>query len=137
MNNTNNPLDRARELGYTILKSVEYENLIKAEENYLNDNYAIELIKILNAKSEEYNVLKSNYNKEEHLILELEKDINKFKKEVDNNKSIQNFYVCKSEYDKLLKNINNLIKFITNEDERISIDINTNNKCSSCRGCKK
>ena len=137
MKNKSNPLDKARELGFAISQSSEYEDLIKAEEDYLNDSDAENLIKDLNDKKIEYNLLKNDCSKE-NKTLELEKEINELQEKINNNKAIQNLYSCQNNHEKLLKNINNIINFITNNDERISINATVNNKsCSSCTGCCK
>ncbi|AFS78525.1 hypothetical protein Curi_c15160 [Gottschalkia acidurici 9a] len=125
-----NPLDKARELGYAILQSVEYENLIKAEEDYYNDPDATLLVKRLNDKKSEYNLLDDKSDKEN--------EINKLQQAIENNTAIQNLYQCKNRYNKLLTNIDNIIKFITNESERTSIDtVHEKRGCNGCSGCCK
>lgn len=112
----NNPLDSARNLAYCILNSKEYSDLIEAEEQYLGDNYAINLVRELN---------NSNIC-----------SLNEIQKKIDNNTTIQNLYECQNEYKKLLKNIDNIVKFITSENERVNINLIPNSQmCGGC--CKK
>lgn len=120
----NNPdvLDNARNLGYSVTKSVEYKNLLQAEEDYYNDRELLELLEELkNAKE------KDDSNNDE---------INKLEIKISQNKSMISYTDAKDKYDELFKSINNLISYITDGQSRPILGIDSNKKdCSSCSGC--
>ncbi|MTI48132.1 YlbF family regulator [Sporosalibacterium faouarense] len=128
-NNYSNPLDKARELGSAIINSKEYSELKEAEKQFLNDK-ASDLLDSYNSKMKEYSNLVSkkdrNLEEEESLMAEL-KDL---KKEIDNNEVINYQYECQKKYDKLIKDINDIINYMTGNNQKKS-------GCSGCSGCHK
>lgn len=116
--NKNLILDKARELAYCIYDSKEYDDLIKAENEYYNDAHAMSLIEKLN-----------NTNLDDDQLLQIQSEIN-------SNETIQKLCLYQENHKRLLKNIDNIIKFITNEDQRANISTEvSSHKCGGC--CKK
>lgn len=132
MDNTNSVLDKARELGNSIIQSIEFQNLLKAEEDYHNDVDLLNLIETLNKIKDKYNSEKSTEH-DDYVYL---KEIKKLEQSLNENPTIKNLNIAKSNYDKLFKNINNLISYITDEESRVSVELFKDKKgCGGCGGC--
>lgn len=116
MENNTDILDIARDLGNSIIKSQEYKNLLKSEEDYYNDQELRELLKKLKtAKKEDRGQLQEKINK---------------------NMSMISYKDAKDKYDKVFNSINNLITYITDGQSRPILEINSNKKnCDECSGC--
>ena len=125
MKTNSNPLELARELGISILNSKELEMYIKAETLLKNNKYSMDLKNLYNIKLKEYNDSLSS-NEDSDL---LKKELLGLKDKIDSNSFINNYNKTKEDYDKLLKNINNILDYITNNNWKGS-------KCS-CGGCNK
>lgn len=125
MNNTNGVLDKARELGNSITQSIEFQALLKAEDDFRNDIELLSLIGVIDK-------IKATSSQEEYLedIITLEEEINKSSIMIELN-------LAKKNYDKLLKDINNIISYITDEESRVLFSTSKSKKgCgSSCGGC--
>ena len=116
MKSKSNPLDTARDLGYSITETTEYKNLIKAEEDFLND-YNIK--KLMDELEKTRSLHESSPNIEQHEVNMYLNKINELEETINNDETIKALTKAKSEYDKLFKNINSLISFITDEESRI------------------
>lgn len=112
MNKEKDVLDITRDLGYAIVDSKEYQGLIKAEENFYNDLELSKNLSDLEALTDESELIK------------LEEKIN-------NSSTMKNLIEAREKYDKLFKNINNLISYMTDEESRIKLK----KKKSGCGGC--
>ncbi|SCG83368.1 hypothetical protein DW1_1800 [Proteiniborus sp. DW1] len=129
-NNVESPIKLARELGFSILNSAEYNSLKKSEEELLNNEAALNLLNSLGY----IEVQNDNSIKLKLDIIE----IKEMQNTVDMNIVIKQYLEAKKNYDNLLKNIYNIIEYITGET-KIS---NSNNRCcgkcnSNCANCKK
>jgi len=120
--------DQARELGQRLRDSKEYTALTEAEETLYNDLIASSLLSQLEARNIEYKNLISRGDKDIHGEKIIVEEIKKIKKEIDDNQVIKNLNLCQHEYDNLVRNVNNLIDYITGKT-------NNKSKCSSCNGC--
>lgn len=135
-----NPLDSARDLGYSITNSLEYKNLIKVEEDFLNDSNLKKSMDELEATRSLY---ESSPNSGEHEVHMYLNKIKELEETINNNETMKNLIEAKSEYDKLFKNINSLISFITDEESRITLKSSSSKSgcgggCSSkSEGCCK
>ena len=127
-----NPLDSARDLGYAIVESLEYKNLIKAEEDFYNESKLKDIIDELEITRSLYN---SSPNSEEHEVTMYLNKIKELEQTINEHSIMNNLKIARSEYDKLFKNINNLISYITDEESRINLK-NSSSK-SGCGGCSK
>ena len=118
MNNRDSALDKTRELGNAIINSIEFQNLISAEDDYHND---LELISCIED---------SNHIKDKDKLEAL-------KKSIDKSLTMKKLNQAKMDYEKLFKNINNLISYITNEESRVHISLPQDKKgCGGgCGGC--
>lgn len=130
MQNNKDVLDITRELGMAIADSEEYKNLLKAEEDFYND---LELSKILSdleiLKEANSFIDKSNTDIE---VLEIQTNkINSLQQSINQSVTMNNLKQAKEKYDKLFKNINNLISYMTDDESRVKI---TQGK-SGCGGC--
>lgn len=135
MNNKNDILDNARNLGNSITQSIEYQNIIKAEEDYLNDTKLEKIIKELEFTKNMYD---SATNLEDHEVNMYKAQIRHLEEVLANSNTLNNLKEAKDKYDKIFKNINNIISYLIDEDSRIKVDLNSNKKdCSSCSGCSK
>lgn len=132
MKNNSNPLDSTRDLGYAITESIEYKNLIKAEEDFYNEPKLKDLIDELESTRSLYN---SSPNSGEHEVTMYLNKIKELEQIVDQNSVMINLTEARSEYDKLFKNINSLISYITDEESRINIKSSSTK--SGCGGCSK
>ena len=122
MKNNTDILDNARDLGNSIIKSQQYNDLLKSEEDYYNDKELTRLLK----KLEDY----KKGSKEKGHIAKIQEKINQ-------NKSMISYRNAKDKYDEVFKNINNLITYITDGQSRPIMEVGTVKKdCSSCSGCK-
>ena len=130
MNNTNS-FDKARELGYAIIHSEEYLNLRKAEAEFHDSKNAARLLDELNIAQNKYNNLLNNGMDDRKVSL-LKDQIEKIQENIDHNLAIQNLYNAQKKYDNFIKNINNIIDYITGEEKKEC----SSNKCSSCSCCK-
>ncbi|WIV10940.1 hypothetical protein [Proteiniborus sp. MB09-C3] len=93
-NKNTSPIELARELGFSIIDSIQYRNLKKLEEEMQN--------------------------------------------ETENDITIQNYLQAKKDYEKLLKNVYNIIEYMTGETRLISSSDGCCGKChSNCSGCAK
>lgn len=129
------PTDLARVLGSSIIDSVQYRTLIKTEEEVLNNEVASELLSELKTKQKEYADLSStdSHNREK-LVLSLQE----IQRKIDDNDLILNYYRANEDYEKLLKNIYNIIDFIIGKHKLTGLDNDSCNKCNSnCSGCAK
>ena len=133
MDNKKDVLDSARELGYAITESVEYKDLIKAEENYLNDNKLNKTIEELKTTKDMYS---SATNLEDHEVNMYKAQIRHLQEILDTNDNMKNLVAAQADYDRIFKNINNLISYVTDDESRIKIKSEKKN-CSSCSGCSK
>ncbi len=128
----NDPIYKARELGISILESTQYTNLKNAEKQYNNDIEASSLMNLYNEHMEVYN--KFIFNKDRSLDKEKEviDKIKEIKKQIDENSILENLYKCQKEYDSLIKDINDIINYITGNN------VNNKSKCrDNCGGCYK
>lgn len=132
MGNATNVLDKTRELGYSIIHSIEFQALLKAEENFHNDIELLTLIETFNKSKNEYDSEKSvGHNDDERL-----KKIKQLEQSLSENSTLKKLDIAKSNYDKLFKNINNLISYITDEESRVSVELFKDKKgCGGCGGC--
>ena len=124
------PLDSARDLGYSITESLEYKVLIKAEEDFLNDS---NLEKLMNELEKTRSLYESSPNIEQHEVNMYLDKINELEETINSDETIKALTKAKSEYDKLFKNINSLISFITDEESRINLKSSSSK--SGCGGC--
>lgn len=122
-----NPLDNARDLGYSVTESQEYKNLIKAEEDFLNDS---SLKKLMDELEKTRSLFESSPNIEQHEVNMYLNKINELEETINNDETLKALIEAKNEYDKLFKNINSLISFITDEESRITLK-----SSSSKSGC--
>lgn len=116
MKNNTELLDNARNLGYSIIQSQEYKNLLKSEEDYYNDLELTVLLKELkNAEG---------------------KDKDELQDKINRNKSMINYISAKDKYNEIFNKINNLITYITDGQSRPLLEVKINNKdCNDCSGC--
>lgn len=124
-------LDCARELGLAIVESSEYKNLVKSEEDYIND---LELKKNIDELEKIKKIYAISKNSSEHEIQMYLTKIRELESNISNNKTMNDLISNKQNFDKLLKKINNLISYITDEESRININ-SSKGGCSSCSGC--
>ncbi len=133
-----NPLDSARDLGYSITQSVEYKNLIKAEEDFYNDTKLKNLMDELESMRSLYN---SSPNSGEHEVRMYLEKIEELEQKIGQNTTMNNLTTARIEYDKLFKNINSLLSYITDEESRINLKSSSSKSgcggCSSSGGCCK
>ncbi len=135
MKNNSDVLDNARNLGYSITQSVEYKDLLKAEEDYYNDPELTELLKQLENMKEKYNSSKNNDDTENEINRNRE-NINELQEKINQNKSMVTYTDAKDKYDEVFKSINNLITYITDGQSRLIIETGSDKKdCSECSGC--
>lgn len=123
--------DKAKELGEMIAESKEmkklkdYEAAVEADRTakVLLGEYKLLQIQLAKAKKE---------NRDDSIIGGINKLLIEKEKQVNEYETTRKFLEAKNEFDKLMSNINEVIKFtITGEIEC------TPDKCSSCgRGCK-
>lgn len=123
-------LDKARDLGLAITDSKEYSNLKEAEKNFLNNQEASNLINLIEKKKEEFNLITRKKEYDSSYAKEVLNDIKKIQKDIDSNPIISHLYHCQKEYDKLIKNINDIIDYMTGNNRK-------KNGCSNCSGCSK
>lgn len=124
-------LDYARELGRAVVESSEYKNLVKAEEDYIND---LELKKNIDELEKIKKIYNASKNSSEHEIQMYLAKIRELEAVISSNKTMDDLISARENYDKLFKNINNLISYITDEESRINIS-SSKGGCSSCSGC--
>lgn len=124
------PLDKARDLGLAIIDSKEYCNLKEAEKNLLNNQEASSLISLFEKKNEEFSIITRKKEYDSNYVKEVVSDIKRIQKDIDNNPIISHLYHCQKKYDKLIKNINDIIDYMTGNNRK-------KNGCSNCSGCSK
>ena len=128
----NDPIYKARELGISIVESKQYTNLKNAEKRYNNDIEASSLMNLYNEHMEVYNKLISKKDRSLDKEKEVIDKIKEIKKQIDKNSILENLYKCQKEYDSLIKDINDIINYITGNN------VNNTSKCrGNCGGCYK
>lgn len=110
-------LDRARELGISLIESREYKELQSADNKFSNDDEAKELIRLLNAKKELYNEVKLKEIYDSSIIKTIIEDMEELELKVKCNKTIENLNKCQNNYNKLMRNVNNVIDYYTGNDK--------------------
>ena len=124
------PLDSARDLGYSITESLEYKNLIKAEEDFYNDSKLKQLMDELETTR---SLHESSPNSGEHEVQMYLTKIKELEQTINDNETMKNLTDARIDYDKIFKNINSLISFITDEESRINLKSSSSK--SGCGGC--
>ncbi len=127
----NNPLDKARELGNAISQSKEYLALRKAEADFHNDKEASDLLKTINDKKQKLNLIKHEEAEGSNVVM-LENEITILNDEIQKNIVIQSLFEAQEHYNNLIRNVNNIIDFITGNEKKGC----SNNSCGSCN-CSK
>ncbi len=129
-NNNVNPMANARELGFSIINSAEYEALKKSEQDILNNKTLLDFLRnsdLIQGENDNSIKLKLDSSK----IQEIQQKFNE-------STEIIQYLEANRNYERLLKNIYNIIEYIT-EDKKLS---NSNKGCcgkchSNCTGCEK
>lgn len=125
-----NPLKLARELGFSILNSTEYKYLKKLEEELMNNELALNLLNDMEAVE----IQSDNSIKLKTDNIEIQAMHNS----IDGKDAIQKYLEAKENYSKLLKNIYNLIEYISGEAKLSSSNSGCCGKCNSnCMNRKK
>lgn len=128
----NDPIYQAKELGISIIESKEYTFLKNAEKDYNNDVEASSLMNLYDENMAVYNKLTAmsdrNLEKEKEVI----DRIKEIKTKIDSNSILENLYRCQKDYDSLIKSINDIIDYMTGNNN------NNKSECgSNCGGCSK
>ena len=127
------PLDNARELGNSITKSKEYKQLVSAEDDFHNDTSLQKMIKELESLK---TISSSCGNNHERLMYD--DKINELKQSINKSDVMNNLTNAKAEYDKVFKDVNNIISYITDDESRIKVkEESTSGGCGSggCSSC--
>lgn len=139
--NSKNVLDVTRELGSSIVDSKEYSGLLKAEEDFHNDSELSQMLGELERLRDQHSSKdKSDSSSDIDYLESYMNKINTLEQLVSTNTTMVNLKQAKEKYDKLFKNINNLISYMTDEESRVMI---TQSKCGcggnsgGCSGCSK
>ena len=122
---------KALELGTMIGESDEMQNYNKAEIDVQGDERALTLlndykllqIEIMNATKED---------RGSEIIESIKKRLDEKEDELNNHETTKNFFTAKSEFDKLMHTINDVIIHAISGEESCS----SSGGCSSCSGCK-
>lgn len=134
-NKTKNPIAIARDLGFSIYDSIEYRTFKKAEEEILNDEITSNLLSQMKEMQKQYNNATSS-NSGNIKVIQLR--IQQVQKEIEENSIIQHYFLAQKEYEKLLNNINNIIKYMIGEFKSIYPSNECCGKChSDCSHCTK
>ncbi|MGF7057073.1 cell fate (sporulation/competence/biofilm development) regulator YlbF (YheA/YmcA/DUF963 family) [Brassicibacter mesophilus] len=133
--NKANPLDKARELGQAIFQSSEYLALRKAEAEFHDDKDAASLLNDLKIAKERYSNFFNNEfsNCNDYSEPQLKNQIDTLQDKINHNLAIHNLYKAQENYDILIKNINNIINYITGKEKKQC----SSSKCISCSCSKK
>lgn len=133
-NKNTNPIKLARELGFSIINSTEYITLKKLEEEIINSEISLNLLKSIEA------IQSSNDNSTsiENLVLDSPKT-QEIQSEINDSTIIKQYLEGKKSYEKLLKNVFNIIEYMTGEIRATS---SSSNGCcgqchNGCAGCEK
>lgn len=133
-NKNTNPIKLARELGFSIINSTEYITLKKLEEEIINSEISLNLLKSIEA------IQSSNDNSTsiENLVLDSPKT-QEIQSEINDSTIIKQYLEGKKSYEKLLKNVFNIIEYMTGEIRATS---SSGNGCcgqchNGCAGCEK
>ena len=136
MTNKNlDPLDNARELGNSITSSKEYKQLVRAEDDFHNDTNLQKIIKELESLKK---LSSSCGNNHERLMYD--DKINELKQSIEKSSVMNQLTRAKAQYDKVFKDVNNIISYITDDESRIKVEEESSSGgcgggCSSCN-CK-
>ena len=126
------PLDSARELGNSITESKEYKKLVKAEDDFHNDTNLQKIIKELESLKK---ISSSCGNNHERLMYD--DKINELNQSISRSDVMNNLTLAKAEYDKVFKDVNNIISYITDDESRIKVkkESNSGGCGGGCSGC--
>lgn len=107
-NNNANPIKIARELGYSIVNSTEYVTYKRIEEEIINNKILLNLLKNIEA------IPRSNDNSTsiDKVVLDSPR-IQEILSSINDNTIIRQYLEAKKSYEKLIKNINNIIEYMT------------------------
>ena len=126
----------ARELGEAIADSKEMKRLKTIDAALQIDKKAISLIK-------QYNQLQGEYSSVSKVSMDTEKidstkeKLLKKQQQLYDNKVTNEYLEAKAEFDKYMKNINDVLNYaITGEVQSSSGGCGSGGGCSSCSGCK-
>ena len=122
---------KALELGTMIGDSTQMQNYNKAEIEVQSDEKALVLlndykllqIEVMNAAKED---------REVEVIDSIKKRLEEKEDELNTHETTKNFFYAKSEFDKLMQTINDVIIHAISGEESCS----SSGGCSSCSGCK-
>ncbi len=123
-------LDKARELGEMIRDSEEMRRYLDAEIDVEKDDKAKQLMNEFKALQVEV-VRASKEGKNKEFIDGLREKLMDKQKVLDSNEVIKNFFKTKHNVDRLVKNVNEVIKYAITGDSGCY-----SGKCGSCSGCK-
>lgn len=132
-NNNANPIKIARELGYSIVNSTEYVTYKRIEEEIINNKILLNLLKNIEA------IPRSNDNSTsiDKVVLDSPR-IQEILSSINDNTIIRQYLEAKKSYEKLIKNINNIIEYMTGEIKTTSSNNGCCGKChSGCTSCEK
>ncbi|MFA5524852.1 MAG: YlbF family regulator [Tissierellales bacterium] len=127
-NNNIIPIKLARELGFSIIDSNEYINLKKLEEEIISQNL-LENVEVVQGSHD-------NTTNIENMVLNTSSN-EQIQRSYNDSNIIQQYLEAKKNYDKLLKNIYNIIEYITGDLKKSSSVTGCCGKCNAgCNGCE-
>ena len=125
------PLDNARELGNSITESKEYKQLVSAEDDFHNDTSLQKMIKELESLK---TISSSCGNNHERLMYD--DKINELKQNISKSDVMNKLNLAKAKYDKVFKNVNNIISYITDDESRVKVKEESSGGCGGgCSSC--
>lgn len=129
--NSNDILERAKELGMMIAESDEFKKLKETEAISLADATAQEMMARYNERQQELSQIasKSDLTKEEFEKLQLDAQAEFIK--LCQNENIKNYLDANQSFSNLINQVNGIIAhFVRGEDQS-----GCSGNCSSCKGC--
>ena len=129
--NSNDILEKAKELGMMIAESDEFKKLKETEAIQLSDTTAQEMMARYNERQEELSQIasKSDLTKEEFEKLQLDAQAEFIK--LCQNENIKNYLDANQSFSNLINQVNGIIAhFVRGEDQS-----GCSGSCSSCKGC--
>lgn len=123
-------IDKAKELGVAIADSKEMKRLKTGDANLQGDQMGLALMKEYKQMQIEL-VRVSKENRDVETIDEIKEMVMKKQQQLYDYEITNEYLEAKSEFDKLMNTINDVISFAITGEEQC-----TSGKCGSCGGCK-
>lgn len=128
----------ARELGKAVQADFRYQRYLVAKEKNDGDEELQKLISEFNLKRMQLNrEMSKSENKDEAAISELNQEIRTLYGQIMTNQNMNEYNEAKSEMDRMLDQINNIITYSANgeDPETCPAETSCTGSCATCGGC--